>query len=149
VHRVYAGSASARAIGRGGAVFTWGLGENGTLGHGDRQNQPLPKRVEALRGVGVISASVGSWQALALTQYGKVYIWEEKGRPFWGNPSVESDLLPKPVETLRGVRVGSVAPGDDNHSYAVARHRRGVGVGLHRPRGPSARPRRGGGLLCA
>jgi alpha-tubulin suppressor-like RCC1 family protein len=36
-----------------------------------------------------------------------------------GNPDVERELLPKPVEALRGVRVGSVAAAD-NRTYAVS-----------------------------
>jgi E3 ubiquitin-protein ligase HERC2 len=36
-----------------------------------------------------------------------------------GNPNVERELLPKPVEALRGVRVGSIAAAF-NRSYAVA-----------------------------
>jgi E3 ubiquitin-protein ligase HERC2 len=36
-----------------------------------------------------------------------------------GNPLVERELLPKPIEALRGVRVGSVAAAD-YRSYAVA-----------------------------
>jgi hypothetical protein len=39
-----------------------------------------------------------------------VYAWgENEERAFLGNPHVARELLPKPVEALRGVRVGSIA----------------------------------------
>jgi E3 ubiquitin-protein ligase HERC2 len=108
------------AVGEIGELFTWGRGVLGRLGHGNEQNQPSPKRVEALRGVRVISVSVGWQHALALAEDGLVYVWgENEERALLGNPHVERELLPKPVEALRGVRVGSVAAGGSS-SYAVA-----------------------------
>jgi alpha-tubulin suppressor-like RCC1 family protein len=49
VRRVYAGYDTAFAIGEAGELFSWGRGDYGLLGHSDRQHQPSPKRVEALR----------------------------------------------------------------------------------------------------
>jgi E3 ubiquitin-protein ligase HERC2 len=92
----------------------------GLLGHGDTQSQPSPKRVEALRGVRVSSVSVGFRHALALAEDGLVYAWgKNEQRATLGNPNVAGELLPKPIEALRGVRVVSVAAGD-HRSYAVA-----------------------------
>ena len=49
--RVVAASAGGQhslTLAADGAVFTWGKGERGSLGHGeDLSNQPLPKKVEA------------------------------------------------------------------------------------------------------
>jgi alpha-tubulin suppressor-like RCC1 family protein len=57
--------------------------------------------------------------ALALTEDGLVYAWgEDDGTAVLGNPHVERELLPKPVEALRGVRVASIAAGDFR-TYAV------------------------------
>ena len=45
---VSAGGYHSLAITADGAVFTWGTGETGCLGHGeDLSNQLLPKKVEA------------------------------------------------------------------------------------------------------
>jgi E3 ubiquitin-protein ligase HERC2 len=120
VRRVCAGYGADLAIGEDGEVFSWGIGQYGALGHGDTRDQPLPKRVEALRGVRVSSVSVGGEHALALTEDGLVYAWGANGeRALLGNPDVERELLPKPVEALRGVRVGSISAGI-NRGYAVA-----------------------------
>jgi hypothetical protein len=115
-----AGTSQAFAIGEAGELFSWGLGENGLLGHGDAQNQPAPKRVEALRGVRVSTVSSGISHAIALTDDGLVYAWGINTHgAVLGNPHVERELLPKPVEALRGVRMGAIAA-DMSRSYAVA-----------------------------
>jgi alpha-tubulin suppressor-like RCC1 family protein len=117
---VCAGASTAFAIGGTGELFSWGQGKYGLLGHGDEQDQPSPKRVAALRGVWVSSVSVGEYHALALAEDGLVYAWSENvRRALLGDPHVERELLPKPVEALRGMRVGSVAA-SDKRSYAVA-----------------------------
>jgi alpha-tubulin suppressor-like RCC1 family protein len=68
----------------------------------------------------VSSAAFGLFHALALTQDGLVYAWgKSMERSFLGNPHVKKELLPRPVEALRGVRVSSVAAAC-NRSYAVA-----------------------------
>jgi hypothetical protein len=120
VRRVFAGDDKAFAIGEDGEVFSWGRGCYGNLGHGDKQDQRSPKRVEALRGVRVTSVSFGGSHALALAEGGLVYAWGENwDRALLGDPNVERELLPKPVEALRGVRVGGVAAAN-NRGYALA-----------------------------
>jgi hypothetical protein len=87
---------------------------------GDTQNLSSPKRVEALRDVGMSSVAVGVLHALALAEDGLMYAWGENLHDaLLGNPHVDMDLLPKPVEALRGVRVGGVVAGG-RHNYAVA-----------------------------
>jgi alpha-tubulin suppressor-like RCC1 family protein len=123
VRRVCAGPDVAFAIGEDGELFSWGHGGgagDGLLGHGDTQDQLSPKRVEALRGVRMSSFAAGAYHALALAEDGLVYAWgENTRRAVLGNPDVERELLPKPVEALRGVRVGSIATAEAR-SYAVA-----------------------------
>jgi hypothetical protein len=124
LRRVCCGNAAAIAIGEDGELFSRGLlggeGAYGLLGHVDPQYQPSPKRIEALRGVRVRSASIGYRHALALTEDGWVYAW---GKNVHGallvDPHVERQLLPKRVEALLGVRVGSVVV-VDLRSYAAA-----------------------------
>jgi alpha-tubulin suppressor-like RCC1 family protein len=108
------------AIGEDGEFFSWGRGLYGLLGHGDKQDQTSPKHVDALRGVGMSSVSVGLMHLLALAEDGLVYAWgKDAEMAVSGNPHDERELLPKPVEALRGVRVGSVAAAGERR-YAVA-----------------------------
>jgi alpha-tubulin suppressor-like RCC1 family protein len=107
------------AIGEDGELFSWGEGESGLLGHGDTQDQHSPKRIEALRGVRVRSVAHGEYHAIALAEDGLVYAWGERtASAVLGNQDFERELLPKPIEALRGVRVGIVAAGGFR-SYAV------------------------------
>ena len=47
-----------------GALFTWGSGENGQLGHGDTADELAPRRVDALyfQGDWVVAVAAGSAQ---------------------------------------------------------------------------------------
>jgi alpha-tubulin suppressor-like RCC1 family protein len=84
------------------------------------EDQLSTKRVEGLRGVRVSSVSVGQYHVLALAEDGQVYAWGENyQRALLGIPDVEREMLPKPIEALRGVRVASVIA-DEIRSYAVA-----------------------------
>jgi alpha-tubulin suppressor-like RCC1 family protein len=68
VRRVCAGRYTAFAIGEAGELFSRGFGGGEfdlVLGNGAWQNQLSPKRVEALRGVRVNSAAVGTDHARA------------------------------------------------------------------------------------
>jgi alpha-tubulin suppressor-like RCC1 family protein len=57
--------------------------------------------------------------ALALAEDGQIYAWgTNRECALLGNSHIERELLPKLVEALRGVRVGSVAVGG-LRSYAV------------------------------
>jgi alpha-tubulin suppressor-like RCC1 family protein len=118
ISRVCAGNF---AIGEDGELFSWGSGGSGTLGHGDEEDRPSPKRVEALQGVRISCVSVHVLgHAVALAEEGLVYAWGDNAE--WsdtGNSNVEMELLPKPVEALRGVRIGSVATAC-RRGYAVA-----------------------------
>jgi alpha-tubulin suppressor-like RCC1 family protein len=120
VRRVCDGGFELFAIGEDGEVFSWGRSKGGLLGHGDEEDQPSPKRAEALRGVRVSSVSVGYEHALALAEDVLVYAWgKNEARAVLGNPHAERELLPKPVKALRSVRVGSIAAAA-NRSYALA-----------------------------
>jgi E3 ubiquitin-protein ligase HERC2 len=119
VRRVRAGDNTSFSIGENGELFSWGHGRYGVLGHGDALDQLSPKRVEALLGVRVSTVSAHYFHALVLAGDGLVYAWGDSFmRAFLGDPHVTSGLLPIPVETLRGVRVGSVIA-CSGRSYAV------------------------------
>jgi alpha-tubulin suppressor-like RCC1 family protein len=122
VRRVCAGRGVTFAIGDDGELFSWGfVNVFGNLGHGDTHAQSSPKRVEALRGIQVSTVSVAIMHALALAEDGLVYMWGHfYDSLVLGNFHGVSELLPKPVEALGGVRVSSAAAADLHRSSAVA-----------------------------
>ena len=61
------------------AVWSWGYGFFGRLGLATKENQLLPKKIEAFAGRRVIAATAGLAQNLALTADDAVFTWGEGG----------------------------------------------------------------------
>ena len=86
-----------------GAAWSWGYGYRGQLGHGNEQNQLLPKKIEALAGERVIAVLAGEQHSLAITADGAVWSWGNGNYGKLGHGEVLSDqLLPKEVEGRPG-----------------------------------------------
>ena len=121
---VSAGGLHSFAITADGAVWSWGCGLHGQLGHGDQQNQLLPKKIEAFADQRVVAVSAGAYHSLALTADGAVWSWgwgDDGDTRFGklGHGDQQNQLLPKKVEALAGQRVVAVSAGGD-HSLALA-----------------------------
>ena len=115
---VSAGGGHSLALTADGAVCSWGWGAYGKLGHGDGQDQLLPKKVEALAGQRVVAVSAGLRHSLALTADGAVWSWGDGGYGKLGHGDGQDQLLPKKIEALAGRRVVAVSAGD-RHSLAL------------------------------
>jgi len=118
---VVAVSAAARhslALTADAAVWSWGFGGRGRLGHGDRQNQLLPKKVEAYAAQRVVAVSAGDAHSLALTADGAVWSWGSGGSDKLGHGDEQRQLLPKKIEAFAGRRVVAVSAGS-GHSVAL------------------------------
>lgn len=61
------------AVSADGSVYTWGLGNNGRLGHGDHDDRYTPQLVEAMAGRRVIDVACGSFHTVFLTDTGDAY----------------------------------------------------------------------------
>jgi len=101
-----------------GAVWSWGLGGDGRLGHGDGQSQLLPKKIEALAGRRVIAVSAGGAHSLVITTDGSVWSWGYGGQGRLGHGDRQRQLLPKKIEAFAGQRVVAVSAGGA-HSLAI------------------------------
>ena len=106
-----AGGHHSLALTADGAVWSWGYGASGKLGHGDTQSQPLPKKVEALAGQRVVAVSAKARHVLALNADGAVWSWGYGDSGRLGHGDLQSQLLPKKVEALAGRRVVAVSAG--------------------------------------
>lgn len=56
-----------------GDLYTWGLGKNGALGHGDWDQVNLPKKVEGISGI--VKVECGIDFTIAMDNKGKLYSW--------------------------------------------------------------------------
>ena len=115
---VSAGGKHSFALTADGAVWSWGCGYQGRLGHGDTQTQQLPKKVEAFAGQRVIAVLAGERHSLALTADGAVWSWGQGGGGHLGHGDARDRLLPKKVEAFAGQRVVAVSAGA-YHSLAL------------------------------
>ena len=105
------------AVTERGEVFSWGFGRNGQCGHGQsRGNQKLPRRVDALTGVRVRSASTGDSHSLVVTEEGGMYSFGYG--LFLGHGGSENDGFPKILDALSHVRIKASAAGSA-HSIAL------------------------------
>jgi len=115
---VSAGAQHSLALTADGAVWSWGRGGQGRLGHGDGHQQLLPKKVEALAGQRVVAVSAGGHHSLALTADGALWSWGGGGDGQLGHGDQQFQLLPKKIEALAGQRVVAVSAGV-RHSIAL------------------------------
>ena len=113
-----AGYAHSLAITADGAVFTWGGGAFGKLGHGDQQHQLLPKKIETFADHRAVGVSAGREHSLAITADGSVWSWGFGLHGRLGHGDQQSQLLPKKVEAFAEQRVVAVSAGGF-HSIAL------------------------------
>lgn len=93
VTRINAGQWHSCAITETGELFTWGVGFQGRLGHGDKEPCYVPTRVTGeLEGRHVIDVACGSFHSVALTKDGSVFCWGDNA-----NGQCGSAKLPEAV----------------------------------------------------
>jgi alpha-tubulin suppressor-like RCC1 family protein len=107
----------------GGGVYTFGRGRDGQLGHGDEENQLLPRRVPAacFNGERVVMVAVGGRHTVALSEAGHVFTWGSGSCGQLGHNDRENQLAPRQVEAGQGdapERVVFVAAGAE-HTVSV------------------------------
>jgi len=97
-----------------GRVFSFGQGENGQLGHGDRANATVPRQVD-FRGVSIQKVACGYDHVAAVSNKGQLYTWGcgTRGQLGHGDDrNMEEALMrPKLVESLAGQEIIDVACG--------------------------------------
>ena len=101
-----------------GSVWSWGGGGFGKLGHGDEQDQLLPKKVEAFADQSVVATSAGTGHSLVLTSDGAVWSWGAGVYGQLGHGDEQRQMLPKKIEALAGQSVIAVSAGFA-HSLAI------------------------------
>lgn len=97
-----AGNRHSLVVAENGAIYSFGRGVEGQLGHRGTQNEHIPRRVRALRHVRVISAAAGGTSSLALASDGSVFEW---GSDDYGGICATA---PRKLQELNGVRVSSI-----------------------------------------
>ena len=110
------------AITNGGEVLTWGNGQAGCLGHGDRTSRLIPTTVDGLRSVHASAVECGAYHSAIVTLDGGMWTWGrgDAGQLGLASARLERDSLghfsssPAPVTffTKRGIKIKVVACGE-------------------------------------
>ena len=103
-----------------GALYSWGSGTNGRLGHGDTVMQLRPRRVRALSSVDILVASAGAGHSVAVDACGRMYTWGQGYNGRLGHGNQETKLQPALVQAMLGMHVVSAATGCE-HTVALTR----------------------------
>ena len=102
-------------------LYTWGLGEDGQLGHGGDEDLHIPKEIDALKNVQLATVCCGANHTIAVTAEPKrelyAWGWGDFGRLGQGDHG--DRCIPSPVTALSGISVRHVACGD-SHCLVVA-----------------------------
>ncbi|XP_049844846.1 E3 ubiquitin-protein ligase HERC2 [Schistocerca gregaria] len=108
---VNSGGKHCLALSAEGEVYSWGEGDDGKLGHGNRSSCDRPRVVEALRGKEIVDIACGGAHSAAITSRREVYTWGKGRYGRLGHGDSEDQLKPKLVESLVGYNVTDIACG--------------------------------------
>ncbi|XP_028906911.1 RCC1 domain-containing protein 1 [Ornithorhynchus anatinus] len=105
------GRRHALLLAHAGALFAWGAGRHGQLGHGTLESEREPRPVEALRGLPVAEVAAGGWHSLAVGESGDVYVWgwNESGQLALPCRALSGKPPPRPTQAAEGARPGSIS----------------------------------------
>ncbi|KOO28176.1 membrane protein, partial [Chrysochromulina tobinii] len=122
---VVCGSRTTFVLDAEGKVFSFGKGEDGALGSGDRATAMTPRLIESLQRQPIAQIKCRGAHVLALTARGQLWAWgrDEDGqlgstKTASGKPREHHHSIPERVSDLMGTRVLHVACGRC-HSIAV------------------------------
>ncbi|XP_054892414.1 probable E3 ubiquitin-protein ligase HERC3 isoform X2 [Poeciliopsis prolifica] len=115
-----------------GAVFTFGSGQHGQLGHNSLRNELRPRLVAELWGTKVIKIATGRHHTLVLTDNQKVYSFGCETQGQLGNREETNPSVPLPVRLPRvsgavHSRIGTIFAGE-NCSFAACSSDEEVGI---------------------
>ncbi|KAK9747383.1 Regulator of chromosome condensation (RCC1) repeat [Popillia japonica] len=114
---VECGGTYSAAISANGALYTWGRGNYGRLGHGTSEDCSTPTMVAALSDHHIRRRPPGG---ICITSQGKVYSWGDGDYGKLGRGGSDGSKIPRLVEKLQNVEIAEVYCGGQ-FSIALAK----------------------------
>lgn len=108
------GSKHAVLVTKQGAIFSWGEGYGGRLGHGVEADVSQPKLIDALSGLNIELVACGEYHTCAVTLSGDLYTWGDGTYNFGllGHGCGISHWTPRKVSCqIEGMHVSSISCG--------------------------------------
>ncbi|KAL1519450.1 hypothetical protein AB1Y20_022972 [Prymnesium parvum] len=119
INAIACGRTHSVALDDAGALWSWGSGDDGVLGHGDMLARREPSRCAALAAERMVGVACGSRHTLALSAGGTLYSWGWGVYGQLGHGDVRSRHTPTPVVTLESYMISQLACGY-RHSMVVS-----------------------------
>ena len=97
-----------------GEVFTWGIGSDYQLGHGNKSNQQQPKKIENFSAfIKQVSCTVGEKHAHSgcVDTEGRVFTWGNGYKAKLGHNDTDDYSIPKLIEALINIKVSKIMCG--------------------------------------
>ncbi|OVA14280.1 FYVE zinc finger [Macleaya cordata] len=112
VESVACGEYHTCALTLSGELYTWGDSGVGLLDNGSNRSKWLPQKVSGpLDGIYVSSVTCGEWHTAVVSASGQLFTYGDGTFGVLGHGNLQSVSQPKQVESLKGLRVKSVACG--------------------------------------
>ncbi|ETI51082.1 hypothetical protein F443_05511 [Phytophthora nicotianae P1569] len=103
-----------------GRVYSWGIGDDGRLGHGDHESHLVPTLINALKDTTVTVIACGGSHSGVVTVHGDVFTWGSGSLGQLGLGKTRSRSLPSRVRVLQDAEVTQLSFGEW-HSMALCR----------------------------
>lgn len=94
------GQEHSAAVSKRGDVYCWGLGKNGQLGQGNKNNSAVPTKARNVDHA--VSVSCGSGHTVAKTETGRLFTWGEGNQGQLGHGNLDDLFMPKAVAAFDG-----------------------------------------------
>ncbi|KAJ9568104.1 hypothetical protein OSB04_004070, partial [Centaurea solstitialis] len=121
--KVSCGSRHAVVITKQRAVYSWGEGSGGKLGHGVESDVSIPKLINDLRRSNVEQIACGENHTCAVTQAGHLYTWGDgtHNSGLLGHGTQASSWIPRKVEgQIEGMRISFISCGPWHSAAATS-----------------------------
>ena len=73
ITKICAGNSHSLAVSDRGAVYSWGCGTHGRLGHGDHNDEYIPRRIESLNTIRIMNIAAGTAHSIFLSTHGYLF----------------------------------------------------------------------------
>ena len=119
ITQVACGGFHTACVSDAGMAYTWGGGEHGQLGHGDKANKMEPHRVEGLLDKTVVMITCGWSHTVSLTHAGAVYSWGNGDHGKLGYGDTCKVTTPRLVDSLSDMCVSRIASYNEHTAALV------------------------------